>query len=406
MPVRSRIPPRGFMKTLAAALGEDGCTTRTFLRYQAAKELFSLRHPLGARHGKGDGVQLVSLRITDRCNLRCHSCGQWGDNGYLLDTPPGELRRREVPLEVYRRFVDDIAAAGWSPIWYVWGGEPMLYPGILDLLRYIHERRMPISLVTNGTRVAAHAEEIVKTCRVFYISLDGPNAEIHNRQRPGAGASADNFRDVHAALEAVREEKKRQGRVYPLVVPLSCITSYNIESLVDLYRLAARYSDAHILYLTWWIDPDSAEEHSREFERRFGFRPRTHLGWIGSWKDFDHRLVAEKLERMRALSRASGRCPPIPMPDLNTRKEIERYYSNHADDFGYDQCVSIFMTMEVDSNGNVSLCRDYHDYVIGNIAGDDVQAMWNNERARRFRRSISTEGILPACRRCCGLMGF
>jgi radical SAM protein with 4Fe4S-binding SPASM domain len=404
--VRSRIPPRGFIRTLASALGEDWIASRTFLRYQASKEVFHLRHPRGARHGKGDGLQLVSLRITDRCNLRCHSCGQWGDNGYLLDIPLPELKGREVPLRVYKTFADQIVQAGWTPIWYVWGGEPMLYGGILDLLRHIHEHRMPISIVTNGTRVADHAAEIVETCRIFYLSVDGPTAAIHNQQRPGVAAGSDNFRDVHAALEAVREEKRRRGSVFPLVVPLSCITRYNIDHLVDVYRFVAEYADAHVLYLTWWIDPEAAAEHTREFERRFGFRPRTHNGWVGTWKDFDHRIVAEKLGEMRALSATSGRCPPIAMPALETREEIERYYTSHADSFGYNQCVSIYMTMEVDSNGDVSLCRDYHDYVIGNIARDDVLAMWNNERARAFRRSISTEGILPVCRRCCGLMGF
>jgi radical SAM protein with 4Fe4S-binding SPASM domain len=406
MAVRSRIPPRGLIRTLAEGLGEDWIASRTFLRYQASKEIFNLRHPRGARHGKGDGLQLVSLRITDRCNLRCHSCGQWGDSGYLLDTPVRDLKEREVPLSVYRNFARSVTEAGWHPIWYVWGGEPMLYPGILDFLAYVRELRMPVSLVTNGTRVAEHAAEIVDSCRILYLSVDGPNAEIHDTQRPGARGGTSNFREVHEALEAVREEKRRRGVVFPLVIPLSCITRYNSEHLVELYRYVARYSDAHVLYLTWWIDPGSAEEHSREFESRFGFRPRTHTGWIGDWKDFDHGRVAQSLETMRRLSLESGLCPPVPLPALWTREEIARYYTNHSDGFGYEQCVSIFMTLEVDSDGSASLCRDYHDYVIGNIARDDVAEMWNNERARAFRRSISTDGLLPACRRCCGLMGF
>ena len=94
------------------------------------------------------------------------------------------------------------------------------------------------------------------------------------------------------------------------------------------------------------------------------------------------------------------------MPKLKTRDDINRYYTDHSDAFGYNQCVSIFMTLEIDSNGDVSLCRDYHDYIIGNIKTDAVTDIWNNEAARKFRRSISTEGIMPVCRRCCGLMGY
>lgn len=84
MALRSRISSRFLVSELATAMSEDWGTSQKFMRYQLAKESFNWRHPLGAKHGKGDPIQLVSLRITDMCNLRCHSCGQWGDNGCLV----------------------------------------------------------------------------------------------------------------------------------------------------------------------------------------------------------------------------------------------------------------------------------------------------------------------------------
>ena len=128
MALRSRISPRFFVNELASAITEDWDTSKKFVRYQLAKESFNWRHPLGAKHGRGDAIQLVSLRITDMCNLRCHSCGQWGDNGYLLGKSMKELKQREVPIEVYKNLVDQIVDEGWAPVWYIWGGEPMLYP--------------------------------------------------------------------------------------------------------------------------------------------------------------------------------------------------------------------------------------------------------------------------------------
>jgi len=94
------------------------------------------------------------------------------------------------------------------------------------------------------------------------------------------------------------------------------------------------------------------------------------------------------------------------MPNLKNREQIQRYYTDHSATFGYDQCVSIYMTLEIDSNGDVGLCRDYHDYVIGNIKTDAIAEIWNGPAALKFRRSISEQGLMPACRRCCGLMGF
>ena len=140
MALRSRISPRFLVNQLATALSDDWATSYALMKYQMAKESFNLRHPFGVQHGRGDGVELVSLRITDMCNLRCHSCGQWGDNGYLLGESLKTLKQREVPVEIYKGLVDQIIDAGWSPIWYIWGGEPMLYPGLIELLHYIKER--------------------------------------------------------------------------------------------------------------------------------------------------------------------------------------------------------------------------------------------------------------------------
>ena len=97
MALRSRISSRFLVNELATAMSEDWGTSRKFMRYQLAKESFNWRHPLGAKHGKGDAIQLVSLRITDMCNLRCHSCGQWGDNGYLLGKIPQRTQTTRSP---------------------------------------------------------------------------------------------------------------------------------------------------------------------------------------------------------------------------------------------------------------------------------------------------------------------
>jgi radical SAM protein with 4Fe4S-binding SPASM domain len=421
MPVRSRIPSRFILKELGKVMLTDWSSFASMAALQLDKETFQLRHPFGEKQGKAGKVRQVSLRITDMCNLRCHTCGQWGDNGYLLCKSSRELRDNEVPVETYKRMVDQIGEAGWSPLWYIWGGEPMLYRGLFDLLYYISERNMPIMMVTNGTQATKYVEEIVDTCKVVWLSVDGPNAEIHNRQRPGVSPNYDNFRDVENALQAIQEEKKRRNSVFPYIAPISVVARYNIDHLVDIYKFTRQYADLHIFYLSWWIDEQSAQQHTEEFQRRFGFAPHTHLGWLGEWKDFDHQQVYARFQEMERLmheantppaSRTNGGknghlpCIPLMYPPLRSSEDIQRYYQDHEAVFGYNQCVSIYMTMEIDSNGDVSLCRDYHDYVIGNIKEQSVQDIWTSEAARTFRRSISTEGLLPVCRRCCGLMGY
>lgn len=402
------------IQELAKIMTNDWATFSTIASLQLAKETFGLRHPQGATHGKGDDVRHISLRITDMCNLRCHTCGQWGDNGYLLDKSLKEMRQNEVPVDVYKRMVDEVVEAGWSPVWYIWGGEPMMYKGLIELLYYISERKMPIMMVSNSTHMLDHVKEVADTCKLIWLSVDGHNEEIHNKQRPGVTSSVNNFRDVESALAALREEKQRRNSLFPYLAPISVVARYNVDHLVDIYKFVSQYADAHIFYLSWWIDELSAQQHTADFTRRFGFEPHTHLGWIGTWRDFDHTHVYEKFNQIYDIMKQSTNghsnghkpCLPLMYPFLNSQDEINRYYEDHHEVFGYNQCVSIYMTMEIDSNGDVSLCRDYHDFIIGNIKEQSVQDIWYGEPAQRFRRSISTDGIMPVCRRCCGLMGY
>jgi len=238
---------------------------------------------------------------------------------------------------------------------------------------------------------------------VLHLSVDGPTAEIHNRQRPGAASSYDNFQDVVSGLRAVREARGKNA--FPLLAPISCITQGSVDHLVELHQLCHGLADLHILYLIWWIDELAAAQHTREFARRFGQEPSTHLGWVGGWKDVDPEQLAAQLARLRAFPDAY-RSPALILPDLREADELRAYYTRHEETFGYDQCVSIFMSAEIDSNGNVSLCRDYHDHVIGNIQRESLVSMWQGEKARAFRSSLATWGLMPACRRCCGLMGY
>jgi len=93
-------------------------------------------------------------------------------------------------------------------------------------------------------------------------------------------------------------------------------------------------------------------------------------------------------------------------PPLHNEQDLRRYYTDHTATFGYDECVSVFMSAEVTASGDVSFCRDYPDYVVGNLGAHTLPELWNGERARRFRSSLAQQGLMPVCRRCCGLMGY
>ena len=99
---------------------------------------------------------------------------------------------------------------------------------------------------------------------LLQISIDGPDAALHNQARPGVGG-ADNFADIQAGLAAVRRERQVQGRSLPLIASLTTISRNNYRHLVDIYDAFRDKVDLFVFYLSWWIDAERVQAHEAGF---------------------------------------------------------------------------------------------------------------------------------------------
>ena len=373
-------------------------------RIQMEKTFFPLLNPR-RKSGYARKIHQLSIRITDLCNLRCHTCGQWGDNGFLHGCKPGELKGREVGGERYLELFDDLVCHGHRPNVYIWGGEPTMYNSLLDVLQGAAKRKMPTSIVSNGYGVARLAEELIKSkLYLLQLSIDGHNSEIHNGLRPATG-NGDAFNDILNGLQTVYECKKGRPGL-PIVASLTVISKQNMHHLVDIYHRFKKYVDIFVFYPSWWIDEEQADCHATDFQGRFGVEPQLHRGWIGSWKPDEYETLAEQIKELKSLSRSLSSPSVTFIPDITSSDDLKSYYTDHQETFGFNECVSIFQAVELDSNGDMSPCRDYHDYIVGNVKDNTITELWNAERYLKFRRSLQKDGLMPVCSRCCGLMGY
>jgi radical SAM protein with 4Fe4S-binding SPASM domain len=404
MSTRSKISPLLIVKHFARMARHPWIGGKLVI-LQAEKILFNHLYPKAA-DGRANRIRQLSIRITDLCNLRCHTCGQWGDHGFLHGRNLRDLKQEEVPLGRYLEVLDDLAAHGHKPLVYLWGGEPMLYEGSLKLIEHASALGLPTAIATNGTRIAAAAARLVRAPMfLLQISIDGPTAALHNQARPAAGG-ADNFADIQAGLTAVHQERRAQGGNLPVIASLTTISRHNYRHLVDIYEAFRDKVELFVYYLSWWIDPPGLAAHEADFSRRFGFKPVRPAGWVGDWTPDDYGELNRQIEEVLARSRSWSAPPVTIIPPVWGEAALRTYFTDHSARFGYDQCISIFQAVEVNSNGDLSPCRDYHDYVVGNLKNHTITELWNSPRYREFRRSLATEGLMPVCTRCCGLMGY
>jgi len=379
--------------------------TWKLISLQLAKWLFPFPN-FEAAAGKAGKIHQVSIRITDVCNLRCHTCGQWGDNGFMHGRNLREHRLAEVSPDRYLKIFDDLVANDHRPNIYIWGGEPMMYGGIMPVIQGATQRGLPVSIASNGHSLALYADQFTQIpLFLLQVSIDGHNRETHNAIRPSTG-EGDSFAAIEAGLLAMKEAKRKNRSGLPVVASLTVISKQNINHLVDIFHAFKDSVDIFVFYLSWWIDPAQAKRHEDDFRERFGFIPQLHWGWVGNWCPDDFTILSSQLTELQNLAQSLSAPAITILPNLTSPEELERYYTDHSADFGFKECISIYQAVELDSNGSMSPCRDYHDYIVGNIKNDSIVDLWNCEKYTLFRQSLRFKGLMPVCSRCCGLMGY
>ncbi len=145
----------------------------------------------------------ASLKITQRCNLRCCHCA-W-EKKYEDD----------CSFDEWQSIIDDLYERGVA-VMAVEGGEPTLYPDAQGIVDYIRGKGCYCIFITNGTMDISSINP-----DVFWISIDGMETS-HDRIR-GAGS----FRKT---MQTIAENK---GRKIMALVSLSKSNMHDVEALCE-----------------------------------------------------------------------------------------------------------------------------------------------------------------------------
>jgi radical SAM protein with 4Fe4S-binding SPASM domain len=351
-------------------------------------------------------VGQISLRVNEVCNLRCGSCGQWGENGHLRAKLERGEKLAQLDFDVVKQLVRETRRD--KPYYYIWGGEPTMWKPLLPLFEELARHKLLGSIVTNCQALEPILEDLIATgaLSVLFLSLDGWNSASQNLMRsPAGGKQPDNFEKVMGVIRKTDEIKKRGKLRFPHIIPISVISNANYMHLADIHRLVLDTTQLHPYYFGWFITEERAAMHEKVFERRFGLPPGNHRGYLKScFNDVDPEITAGQIAEIKRMSRGHDSVPQF-LPDIAGEAQIRRYYSDHSWHCGYPNCESIYFIAEISPDGRVTPCRDYQDYSAGNINRQPFYDIWNGEKFKIFRREMK-KGLMPVCSRCCGLQGF
>ena len=304
-----------------------------------------LRDRLHARAYEKHLLLRVLFEITKRCNLRCYHCYVAG--------PTDELGTERILT-----LLDEFAAEGCMNVTLT-GGEVGLRNDFLTIARGVKQRRMTLSVLTNGTLFDKEQLDELASLKphAVNVSIYGGTAAGHEKVTGVPGSFA-------RSLATVKYLNERGARCNIHTV----LMRGNFD---DFPKIAALAKDMGCDYR---FDPTVA--------------PRAD----GDGSVLAHRVSGEQLRDFYLHTLLRDRTREGRLVDL-----VGEVPSRPA-----ANCSAGITLAYVESTGDVYSCMGFPP-ALGNVADAPFAEVWHGPEAAAHRRAMS--GPLPVCSRC-DLLGY
>ena len=300
----------------------------------------------------GNPPRRASLQMTEACNLHCKMCTFWQYDG---PTPT---------LDQLKKVVLALEELGVKHI-NLWGGEPYLHDGIVELFRFIKERGFVLAIITNGTRIDDDKlRASVEYLDEITFSIDSPHAAVHDRIRGAKGSHELVCRTIEKFL-ALRGTSDRPD------LTIDCtIQRDNIDHVHEMIDFAERYG-ADLVF-----DPAQIQGYGNRLNERL-----LQIGAEVRW---------QALDRLKALSASGKRINSVGNLDIADSYLAGRDITT--------PCFFPYIGLLVNPWGEVIYCWGW-DKKMGNVLDGDFRARWRSAEYKELRRQ-TLKCEMDRCKRC------
>lgn len=318
------------------------------------------------------------IRITNKCNLHCHYCYVGESLNKKLDYLLTLEEWKKVIKRVPRNTLIDIT-----------GGEPLLAPNIEEIVNEMLDRKLKVSLITNGTisKESLLKNMVDKKLFHFMVSFDGESA-THDKVR-GEGSFD---RAINTAKKVI-EYKRSQNTRYPFVVAKITFTENNyqeIESLCSHLFTQIGFDGITINLLFANKARNSLVNESSLKDSKF---------WSGNTITFSPDKALAMADAAKGLFlKFAGKIQIRPEINLD---QIEEYFKNPSS-FSPKNCYKYRSIITMYSNGLLSPCD--LGLNVGNIREIDYnlsRTIRQNSMKEFLKQFGNEKKMIPGCQGCC-----
>jgi SynChlorMet cassette radical SAM/SPASM protein ScmF len=306
----------------------------------------------------------IYFYLTEGCNLRCRHC--WIAPKYQSEGNSCT----SLDLDLFKSIIEQAKLLGLTGV-KLTGGEPLLHPEIKEILEYIRDEDLRLTVETNGVLCTPELAEKIAACKEPFVSvsLDGADSKTHEWVRGVGGC-------FEAALRGIRN--LTEARLRPQVI--MTMMRHNKEQMEQMVRVAENLGAGSVKFNI--VQPTAKGEKMYLSGEALDIEELVDLGkWVENTLSattsldlyYDHPIAFRPLGKM---------------------------FGQNGDGCGTCGIMSIIGVL---ANGSYALCgigETLPDLVFGNAATDPLGDLWNNTPVLLEVRKglpIRLEGICGDC---------
>jgi radical SAM protein with 4Fe4S-binding SPASM domain len=315
---------------------------------------------------------VVAWNITKRCNFLCSHC---------YSSSNAEESIKDLSTEEVFKIIDILSEMN-VPVLLLSGGEPMIRKDIFDIIAYCKEKKIRVSLSTNGSLIGPSQAQRLKELGVGYVGISLDGMKTLN----------DKFRGIEGAFEMALKGIESCNKVGQKVGLRMTIHKENIDQVADILELMEK-NNVHRICFYHLVPSGRGEEIDDMILSEDQMRD-----FMDYLIDYTEKSInsGEKKEILTVTNHCDG--PYIYMNISKKNKELsDSIYEKLSRNGGNRSGIGI---MNMDWEGNIYPDQFSKFMKLGNILEDDIRDIWyeGSEELKMLRNK--KEHLNQTCKGC------
>ncbi len=309
----------------------------------------------------------VQIDLTNDCNNDCIAC--WCNSPLLEERKiRPDIKKESLSFDLVKGLIDELSLMGTKKLYFSGGGEPFIYPHIMEVLKYAKDRGFVCHINTNFTLL--DKEKITKLVDLKIDSLTvstwAATAGVYARTHPNKNES--DFLKIIENLKFLNKVKKGT----PHVTLYNVISNINYKELKEMVLFAKETGSESVEFALVDTMPDKTDKlimDSQQIKELQGIA--YDISRKADKNNYYEGVLISAFDRF--LKRISS---PYDLASATYDRNI----------IDKTPCYIGWCFSRIMANGDVNACLKAHRIPTGNLHNATFRQIWNGKNQRYFRK--------------------